>query len=151
MVFNTFESLLQDIGKEYNLNLKPDQNNSCLLVLPTGLSLQMEIDHRGEHFIIGIDLGLIPPGKYRENIFREALKANGKPSPRLGIFSYSKQKDHLLLIEMLSLKNLTGDRIREVLKPLAEKGFTWKQALNRGEIPVIADESRSSGMFGLNR
>lgn len=153
MVTDLFGSLLQEIGHYFNINLQPDHNNSCLVRLPNGLSIQMEIDKKGEYFIIGSDLGPVPTGRYRENLFKQALRANGMPAPRNGTFAYSKQKDHLLLVEMLPLKGLNGEKINAILKPFSEKAASWKTAITQGDIPIVEAANSShgnlTGMFGL--
>lgn len=151
MVTDLFGAILQEIGRSFNVNLQPDVNNSCLLKLLNGLTIQMEIDKQGRYFIIGSDLGAVPTGRYRENLFKEALRANGMPAPRHGNFAYSKQKDHLLLIEMVPLKNINGEKIKAILQPFGEKAINWKSAIEKGEIPLVtsAAQTQNNGMFGL--
>lgn len=92
MVTDFFGSLLQELGKVLEIpDLHPDRNNSCQIVLKNGLNLQIELDRSGQFLIFGADLGVVPPGRYRENLFREALKANDMPHPIHGILAYSKK------------------------------------------------------------
>lgn len=155
MVADLFESLLQDIGKEFHVTLKADQNNSCLFNLPNGLSVQMEIDPKNEYFIIGTDLGEVPLGKYRENLFQAALRSNALPPPQNGIFAYSKQKDHLVIHAMIPLPEITGEKIINILKPFLEKAWNWKTAITNGEVPEVESSSQAGhyssqgGIFGL--
>lgn len=155
MVADLFESLLQEIGKEYHLTLKADQNNSCLFNLPNGLSIQMEIDPKNEFYIIGSDLGEVPIGKYRENLFLAALKTNAFPPPQIGAFAYSRQKNHLVLHAMIPLPEITGEKILNILRPFLEKAWVWKSAITNGEIPEVIPPTSghytpsSGGIFGL--
>lgn len=153
MVAELFESLLQDVGKAFHLTLKPDANNSCLFRIPPGVSIQMEIDRKRDCFVIGADLGPIPVGKYRENLFQEALRANGMPPPQYGIFAYSRQNDHFILHTLIPVKEITGERLVEYLPHFAEKAWNWKNAIDRGEIPQVVDTSAEAkapfGIFGV--
>lgn len=156
MVAEIFEALLQEVGHSLGgVKLEPDENNSCLIKQATGISIQMDLDPTGEFFIIGADLGTIPLGRYRADVFCQALKANAAPYPRYGTFAYSKQNDHLILFEMLAIRELTGEKIVSVLLPLGKKALTWQMSISQGEIPVIeiSDESTGTlgGLFGLSQ
>ena len=154
MMTDVFSTLLQELGELIKINdLHPDSNNSCLIKLPNGLEIQLEPDARAEFLIIGTTIGTAPPGRYRESIFREALKANGMPLPRYGIFSFSKKSDKLILFDTLHLKDLSGLKIFDFLKPFAEKAHSWKSSIAVGEIPSIigtyANTTSHAGMFGM--
>lgn len=155
MVTDLFGAILQELSHSLKIeNLSPDSNNSCLLRLESGLIIQLELDRRGEFLILGADLGTTPPGKYRENLFKEALKANDLPHPNHGILCYSKKSDHLVLYEKIHLKDLNGEKIAAEITPFAEKAFTWSEALMRNEIPAVNQAFTShkpGGMFGLIR
>lgn len=153
MVVNQFEALLQELGQILKIPLHPDKTHSCLIKLKEGVSVQLEIDRPGDSLLFGIDVADVPPGKYRENLFKEALRANGSPSPRYGTLAYSRKTGHLVLFERLPLKDLNGDKVAEFLKPFVMKAKVWKDAIIRGEVPVIqgsgAHPNKNIGMFGL--
>ena len=153
MVTDLFGALLQELGSSIEIkNLHPDKNYSCLIRFKGGLEVQVELDHSGQFLILGADLGTSPPGKYRENLFKEALKANDQPPPLYGILAYSKKSDHLVLFERINIKDLTGEKIAAEIIPFTEKATLWAQAVKNGEIPVINQHSSSpssGGMFGL--
>jgi hypothetical protein len=104
--------------------------------------------------LISTDLGQVPAGRYREDVFREALKSNGLLDKHPGIFGYSEQSDHLILFGMLSLRELNGEKIASFLLPYMEKAEKWKKALDSGDVPV-ADTMTTGrmggpgGLFGL--
>lgn len=154
MVTDLFGTILQELAHSMEIaDLHPDRNNSCLIRLKNDLQIQLELDRSGEFMIIGSDLGDVPPGKYREVLFREALKANGMQTPLNGILAYSQKSNHLVIYEKLHIKDLNGEKIAAAITPFSEKANAWKDALARGEVPalnqVYSSESRSSGMFGL--
>lgn len=151
MVTDHFGALLQELAQALNISkLQADANNSCLIKFKGGIRIQIEPDREEKFLIIGADLGEIPTGRYRENLFTEALKANGLPRPRYGFFAYSKPKDHLVLTEFLPMQDLRGDKIADFLPLFIEKVKLWKESIYRGEIPPSAVvTSRPMGMFGM--
>lgn len=153
MVTDFFGSLLQEFGRLIELpDLHPDRNNTCLIKLKSGISVQLEVDDSGRYLIVGSDLGDVPAGRFRETLFTEALKINGMPSAQNGRLAFSKKLNHLILFEMLDLSNLNGEKIANVFKPFTEKALLWKDALVRGEIPVHDPTTTGlPGLFGMKR
>ena len=157
MITDKFDNLIQELGTALKIKLKPDKNNACLLRFKNGMQIQLEADSRSEKLILASDLGQIPQGRYRENIFREALKANGLPPPRNGIFAYSKKNESLVLCDSISLEELTGTKLADYLHSFIQKGELWKNAITRGEVPSFmgnelsfgAAQSQPGGLFGL--
>ena len=154
MVANFFESILQELGHTeviHLYDLHPDSNNSCLIKLKGGLEIQLELDKSQESLLIGTDLGQIAAGKYREDVFCEALKANGLPYPRWGDFAYSQKSDHLVLFHKLNVKDLNGEKVADFLTHFLEKAFLWRDSIMRNDVPVVTDThaSKPTGMFGL--
>lgn len=152
MVTDFFGSLLQELGKILDIpDLHSDRNNSCQILMRSGLTLQLELDRSGQFLILGADLGIVPPGKYRENLFREALKANNMPYPLHGILAYSKKNERLVLFEKLRSQEITGEIIAAEIIPFSEKAIIWQEALKRGDVPIAnhTSSSHSAGMFGL--
>ena len=154
MVLNAFEALLQELARALQIDqLKPDSNNSCLIQMPNGPKVQLEVNKQEDRLIMGSNLGFLPVGRYREDVFREALKANNLPPPRYGTFAYSKKADQLILFDSISLTHLNGEKIAQHLTPFVEKVTHWQEAITRGEIPAIlgafSTRKAGTGMFGL--
>lgn len=151
MVTDMYGALLQELGHALKINnLHPDRNNTCLITLTNGVSVYVELDKAKEYLLIGTEIGTVAPGRYRENVFREAMKANGLPYPRYGTFAFSKQANKLILFEKLHVIDLTGARVASILNPLAEKAKIWKEAITRGDVPTVSTVKTSqTGMFGL--
>lgn len=153
MVTDFLGVMLQEMGATLEItDLHPDRNNTCQIRLKNGLDIQLELDKSGQFIVLGSDLGTVPPGKYRENLFREALKANDMPYPNHGTLAYSKKSDHLVLFEKMNIKDLNGEKVAVEITPFSEKALIWKEALQRGDIPSLNQSymSKSSGgMFGL--
>lgn len=153
MVTDAFGLLLEDVAKQLNIpSLVPDQNNSCLIKFPKGPAIQLEIDKTGNYLMIGCDLGEIPAGPYRENVFREALKMNGRSYPHAADFAYSKQSNKLVMTTQLPLQNLRSETIVETLNSFQELAIRWNESLQSGEVPSFLEgayQSSSAKMFGM--
>ncbi len=153
MITDLFSTLLEELGTHLKIkDLHPDDNHSCLIKFPTGLEIQLEPDHSEQFLVVGVKLGSIPQGRYRENLFREALRANGMEYPRYGNFAFSKKSEQLIMFENVPLKELNGVKLFEYLKPFTEKAFHWMESISRGEIPAhIAIYSTTVGMFSPSK
>ena len=149
MVHALYETLLEEVGSILGVSLYPDSNNSCLVKLESGLEVQMEMDRNGQHFLIGIDLGPVPPGQYREELFKQALRSNGLPPPRMGVFAFSEDTGNVVLFHLIPSQELNGDRIAFALSPLAEKALTWQEAIATGEVPRVEVQPTSGGSLGM--
>ena len=154
MVTNALGIILQELGKSNLIpinDLVPDRNNSCLIGLPGGLKIQIEMDKSELNLIVGCDLGEVPVGRYRTDIFREALRANSAPYPVYGIFAFSTKTKHLVLHDHLRLSEYNGEKLAEHLKPFIEKAKIWMDAIKAGELPTNTPSQAPSlgSLFGF--
>lgn len=156
MYRDVFSTILDELGKILQIpGLEPDKNNTCLIKFPSGLKIWIEPHKGGNDLILACDFGIIPPGKFRENVFQEALKSNGQMPPKVGDFAYSKQADHLMLYQMIPLKELNGEKLFSLMKPFMEKALIWQETLQQGNVPsgiqgYASTRKGGSGMFGLS-
>lgn len=145
-----FEELLKELGNKMGLNLKPDMRGSCLLNFAQGLAVQIDLYGDGDQILIGCELEQLPLGAYREKIFLQALRFNGSSGLPQGIFAFSKKNSSLVLFQTFPLLSMTGEFLFQFLKHFVTIAAAWKEALHRGEIPVVEETfARGSGMFGL--
>jgi hypothetical protein len=156
MIGDRFVHLLEELGTTLKVKLQPDKNNACFLKFNNGIEVQIETTHQGQQIIIATDLGQISQGRFRENVFREALKSNGLPPPRNGIFAYSKKNESLVLYDWLFIENITGHTLAEYLQRFTQKALLWKGTIARGEVPSFTESelsfgvgAKKSGLFGL--
>lgn len=156
MVEGFFESVLRELGNIIGIeNLQPDANESCLIKFREGIEVQIEPYEKDEFVFVCCIIGEVPPGRYRSDVFLEALKANGMDYPRYGTFAYSEDSKKLLLFELLPNKDLTGDRLADFLHPFIEKALLWQQMIEKGEVPTAqamkVNPPGSMGIFELTK
>lgn len=153
MITNTLGALLQELSQSMGVpHLHPDEHDTCIIRLSDDLKIHLELDPTSQYLIIGIDLGPIPAGKYRENLFKEALKANNIPHPRHGVFAYSDLTKHLILFEQLPIQNLRGEHVAAEIPFLKEKAMIWKESIEKRQLPPNNQTTTSTprqGLFGL--
>lgn len=147
-----FEDLIREMGNIMGIDLQPDSHFSCLLAFPADqLSVQIDLDSSGDQILVGTQLGNVPPGPYREQIFRQAMRVNGGSLTPRGILAFSEKNNTLVLFQFLSLASLTGEKLHVFVQIFREHALIWKEALGRGDVPRIEEDVQASGgsMFGL--
>ena len=152
MVTDRFGALIEELAAVTQMKLAPDSHGAVMIHYKDGLQVYIEPDALGESVHLLIEIGKPGEGKYRENILREALRANGQPLPRLGTFSYGQKKESLLVFETTSMEDLTGARLADLISQLSDKARVWRDSIDRGEIPSVhsaAAPVRSEGFMGL--
>jgi hypothetical protein len=121
-----FEQLLQTLGKIFHLKLRVDSLNACSIQIHKGLTVQLQPDISLENLWIFAKLPEVPPGKYGENLLKEALKANGKPDPRGAIFGYIHSTQQLALYQKYPMNLLNGERLAGAIGSFVELAKEWK-------------------------
>lgn len=136
MKTDPLRDLLEDLGKIFDLPLEPDRKNSCSIVIDEKFKIQMELNHLQDKLIVGAYLGVVPPGRFRENLLAHALKANAV-YPRIGTLGYSPYHNQLALFDFLILEGLNGDKLADSLGLFIAKGNEWIEALKTGILPQL--------------
>lgn len=154
MVGSIFDGILKDLEVFFNCPLHADTNQSCLVEMGFGISLQMELNPQ-EQLVIGSIVGILPFGGYRDRLIKQALKSNYS-APSSGVFGYNIKTNHLILFISINPTRLTKEKIYDKLPPFIEKAKLWKETIEAGEMPIVeeptipTDPSRQ-GLFGFIR
>jgi hypothetical protein len=130
---NLFEELLQSVGKIFHLSLHIDRFNACSIQVHENLTIQLQLDPSQENLWIFSKLLEIPPGKFRENVLREALKANGLPDPRTAVLGYIASSNHLALFQKYPLSILNAEALAGFLGAFLEMATAWQHAIATGQ------------------
>ena len=151
MVSTQFGAILKEFETYFNCPLVPDANDSCLITLGIGISLQIELDRYGL-VLIGCRLGAVHMGRYRDNLIREALKSNEITLPSTGVIGFSQKSSQLILFMKINPLFFSVHQILAVMPPFIAKAKQWTDAIAKGVVPTIIPTSSSnkpSGIFGL--
>jgi hypothetical protein len=141
-----FTTLLQELGKEFQLTLVPDKYNALSLEVPP-LIIQLELDEKRENLFLFTKIIELPPGKFRENVLAEALKINDLPDPRPGVFGYIAATNHLTLHQSYPIKILNGENLAGLFGSFFELGQSWYESIHRGNL--TPPSSSSPPPFGI--
>ena len=150
-MIDRFEELLRELGAELGTTLHSDRRGACRLNINDAIDIQLECDGPQEKLLVATFICDIPPGKFRENILRDSLKANG-PFPENGTLGYSSKNNKLALFKFLKLSELKAKELADFLTLFMEKAKKWRVGVEMGTtaslVPTPPPQT-ASGMFGL--
>lgn len=145
-----FDEILNELGRLINVPLHTDKNRVCRLIFNKTMAMQIEYDAAKEKVYLVAMVCDIPPGRFRENVCREALKANNY-YPRIGTLAYSDRHNKLALFETFSIHGLTAEKLAPALGPFVEKANFWRANIEKNTIPVFSAEpsKKSPSIFDI--
>ncbi len=147
-----FEEILKDLGTALGIPLHPDRRGACRLNINDVMRVQIEFQPDKEQVLLACMICEIPPGKFRENILKDALRANW-PYPTNGILSYSEKNNNLSLFEHIPTANISGQKLLDVLNAFIAKADSWRKGVESGQTSTLLPSVKKgeSGIFGLKR
>ena len=139
-----FQELLRELGHLFHMKLHADTIGACSILIPPELIVQLQLDPAQEKLFLFAKVVELPPGKFRENVLSEALKANGMPDPLPGILGYIHPTNHLALFQNYPLLILNGERLANLLGGFVEMAENWRKAVQSGNSapPSLAQSQR---------
>ncbi len=144
-----FAALLFDLGKILGVDLYAEKGLYCRLNYDYGFNVQLELEEARDRIIIASFLCDVPPGAYREMLFKAALKANGA-YPNEGTLAYSERNNKLVLFCFVSIIELKVEKLSAVLEKFTKKAHDWKEAVEKNRpLPVSVEEPKKGSIFGL--
>lgn len=145
-----FAILLADLGELIQVPLHPDHHRGCQLSFNGQIHVYLKEEE--DRILVGAFMGEVPPGKFRENILLETLKENNL-FPRIGTFGYSDRNNQLALYTHVYFPGLKGDTMADFLEAFLDKAFSWKTALETGQLPQRGQILHKTGpsIFDIKR
>lgn len=131
-MMSRFETLLEELGAVFELKLHTDRKGACSIQVRPNLVVQLQPDPSQEALWIFTLVAETPAGKFREEIFKEALKANGLAGPRPGVFGYLQNTNQLTLSQKYPFDILNGERLSGLLGAFLELAEKWQEAIQQG-------------------
>ncbi len=129
------ESILKDLEPYFSCKLEFDKNNSCLIALPNKPSIQIEFTRYGM-LLVACGLGIVE-GRFRDFVFKEALRANYFYLPSQGAFGFSKKSNQLYIYIMLDPQILNKNDLGAFFNPLIQRATKWAEYLAKNDIPPL--------------
>lgn len=124
-----FAELLYDLGKVLGIALIPDSRNACKIAIRGQLSLQMQMERSDEELFVLVSLPELPPGRYRQEVLKEALKENLVAK---GTLAFLAPQNRLVLFQHFNLLNTTAETLAAALFSLHERALAWASAIQEG-------------------
>lgn len=131
-MIGALQDLLNSLGRIFHLDLEVDGRGACSILIPPALIVQIQLDASQEKLFLFAKLAEIPPGKFRENVLKEALKTNALPDPLAGYLAYLNASSHLVLCQAYPLAILNGERLASFFGSFLEMAQSWQKALESG-------------------
>ena len=135
-MIDRLEVLLQELGGILRLPLGLDKYSACSIELPP-ITIQIQLDATQEILFLFSKIIALPPGKFRENVLGEALRANGLPDPRSAVFGYFAATNHLTMHQNFPVALLNGDGLAGLFGSFYELGKSWHEAIAMGRTAPI--------------
>lgn len=132
-----FEDLIEAFGKRLNIVLKPDALRSIRLRIMDDFFVQIEQDNTAKNILLGCQLGEIPPGSYRKNLFEQALVLNGLGTEPKGTLAFSKKKESLILFQFFPINNLEPEQFYQYFRLFIGHAKIWIASIREGVVPQI--------------
>lgn len=101
--------------------------------------MQIELDESSSNILIGSFLCDIPPGKFRENVFKNTLKANGQ-IPQTGVFAFNEPNAKLALFKYIPLEKEPVATLRGTIEHFIDQAMQWKEAIEAGRSAPLSFE-----------
>jgi hypothetical protein len=142
-----FNALLSSLGTLFGLPLMADKQNACAFQIKKGLVIQLQPDEAMEKVLIVTRVAEVAPGKFREEVLKETLKANGLADPRAGTFAYMAKNNILILFQHYPIDILNGERLAGLIIPFIELADAWRTAVLSGK----TGPGQTAPTFGIFR
>lgn len=132
-----FQKLLDELGALVEQPLHPDKNQACTLNIDYHLNVQLKMDLLQERLLVATFVGEVPPGRFREEVFKAALKSNHH-MPRTAILAYTAKNNQLLAFDYLPLASLNAESLAKYLEQLGPFLNEWRKGMETGQLPSIS-------------
>jgi hypothetical protein len=149
-----FPELIHELGELMGVSLEIDAKEACTLEVNQKFNVQIELDPSRERVLLVAMVSELPPGKFRENILRDGLKANYLAEEKQGVLSYIDRQNSLVLFEYLQVEGLNTEILFQRLQKFIDRALQWHTSIENGhsspDIGEIPQAPNKQGpMFGL--
>lgn len=148
-----FEDLIDSLGERLHKKLHANVNNVVTLLVNQTVKVQLEADRHQEMLTVAAYVAELPPGRFRERVLKEALKANYGANILPGVLSFVGKENALLLFEKMPLSAVSVESLITRIKAFCERSKLWNEAINNGrpspeEVVVKTTHQKRGSIFG---
>ena len=133
---NPFEEFIHTLSIGLNLPLTAEKGILCKLQIDEKLSLYLQYDEANDLLLIGCLVGEIPPGKFRENVLKEALKQNAY-YPRIANLCYTEKGNKLAFYTHKSFERIDAQTASHLIESYIAYGMSWHTAIQTGNLSMV--------------
>lgn len=143
-----FDELLKGLSPHLGLSLYRDTHNSCCLLIGEKLNVRIAPDNQGR-LVVYAFLEELGPGKFREEVLKEGLKAN-KLLLAGGVLGYSGKNGFLTLQQLWPIE-ISSAKLFEAFLQFVEYALQWQTSLLQGKTSplTLTPKTAEPSMFGL--
>jgi hypothetical protein len=127
-----FDALLGALGQLFGMALHKDRAGGCALQIKKGFIVQLSTNETMDKILIGSKVVEVAPGKFRENVLKDALKYNAGKDPRVGMFAFLEKTNQLVLFQYYPLDIMNGERLASLLGPFIDLAEKYREAILAG-------------------
>lgn len=145
-----FAEIIKELGDQLGLPLQPDERGACLLSINGQVKVLIEPDLNKQSLLLMSSIGELAPGKFRENVLKDGLKANAVTTQE-GILAYCESKNALVLFSYLPFSSLHQKKLVDHLNLFLEKIHQWRTGIETGRTDTLVPllKNQNEHFFGL--
>jgi hypothetical protein len=136
-----FDELLREFSSHLGLSLHKDNFGACCLQIGEKLRVHIAPDKK-DHIVIFAFLEDVGPGKFREEVLKEGLKANNLLLSG-GVLGYSGKNGFLSLHQLLPV-DIGSAKLFESFLTFIDYAVQWQTALAQGKTSPLTLTPKSS-------
>jgi hypothetical protein len=130
-MMDRFQELLDELGAHIRFPLHVGKNRSCGLNINDQIHIQLTMNDTTQSLLVVAFVAEVPLGRYREELFKEALKHNDR-YPRPGVLSFMSKVNQLTAFEYLPIVELNGVKLAAFLGSFIPFVDEWHVAVAKG-------------------
>jgi hypothetical protein len=148
-----FYDLIKELGDLLGEEIEPENNQACNLRINQKVKVQIEVSNNEESLMLISLISELPPGKFRETVLKDILKANFFAEEKVGILSYTLKENSLVLFQTINTHALDAEELKNHLQKFSQRAINWYDSIESGalapdnEIPESTEKKGNS--FGI--
>ncbi|MCH9811333.1 CesT family type III secretion system chaperone [bacterium] len=149
-----FDEIIDGLADALQADLYPNVDGVVSMIIKGTIKAQIDLDRRDDGILVCLYIAELPPGKFREHVLKDALKANSRLLTNRGVLAYIGKHNSLVLFQKVRPENITTDSLIDILKHLTARTKLWQDAIDSGhaspdeEMPKVGGTHKNS-MFGM--